>query len=734
MGIVMMIIGIALTIGIMLFVNKKTNKDVVLLFIAAVLVALSLEIFTFNYTTYEFIGQSLKKSESEIKYDGTEVKCTDENYKASKQEQDAKSTFIVEINNINSKVKDIFIEPSKEMEKIKANVEYKDEVFTDYSPLLNKDIYVVSGVIDSEYIRTHLAGKASAIKLIIENEGINPASTSFKVGINQHIPFRFKGYRVVIVAFVLFALALIYKYRKMDYAGEKSKKARRIAIASLLIVQVLFLFFLSHAQKEVNAPLVFEKTQEKSVKEYDQYQKLAIAFTKGHTYLDGVDEFVENSEKDQLDALSKMKNPYNPSIRDRELQARGLSFAWDYAYYNGHYYTYYGPVPAIISFLPVYALTGHMLTTRFVTLLFTIIISLLICLLVHNIAKRRKLNMWTVVGTMAASLGTIFLPSVFNGAKMYELSPLGGLVCVFAGINLVYEGVHRETKNNLFLGLGALAFAMAVGCKASFLIASIVALPMILNYLASNGNSKKENRVARYFARIFSKENIKTILAVAMPYAVVGILLMIYNMVRFGSPFDFGVAYQLTLYDTSYFKLTSISKLPTVIQNGLLRLPITSANFPFIDLPEAGITYNGYIFAMAGVGVLVYPFIWAFIGVPVTVKNSLRKNKDKAFVIATAIVALVLCYVTIVMGGPSYRYSLDFGWAFTIPSIFVIFAIEEWARKKGILKQALIGILIVVFATVLINTLLAFNTSFNNIHEMRPTIYYDVFHTVMFWK
>ena len=228
---------------------------------------------------------------------------------------------------------------------------------------------------------------------------------------------------------------------------------------------------------------------------------------------------------------------------------------------------------------------------------------------------------------------------------------------------------------------------------------------------------------------------------------------MIYNMVRFGSPFDFGVAYQLTLYDTSYFKLTSISKLPTVIQNGLLRLPITSANFPFIDLPEAGITYNGYIFAMAGVGVLVYPFIWAFIGVPVTVKNSLRKNKDKAFIIAKATTATmttatianireilliillsVFLYVTIVMGGPSYRYSLDFGWAFTIPSIFVIFAIEEWARKKGILKQALIGILIVVFATVLINTLLAFNTSFNNIHEMRPTIYYDVFHTVMFWK
>ena len=289
-------------------------------------------------------------------------------------------------------------------------------------------------------------------------------------------------------------------------------------------------------------------------------------------------------------------------------------------------------------------------------------------------------------------------------------------------------------KNTLFLSLGALAFALAVGCKASFLLASIVVLPLILNYLASKGNSDIKNKFARYFANIFSKVNIKTILAVAAPYVVVGILLMIYNQVRFGSPFDFGVAHQLTVYDTSYFKLTSVSKLGTVIQNGLLRLPTTSANFPFLNLPDAGITYHGYIFAMAGIGVFAYPFIWAFVGVPVTVKNSLKNSKDKAFVIAAAIMALVLCYVTIVMGGPSFRYSLDFGWAFAIPSIFVIFAVEEWARKKNVLRQALLGIFVVLAATIIINTLISFNTTFNNLHEMRPDIYYDFFNTVMFWR
>ncbi len=736
MGIVMMILGIALAIGIMLFANKskKIKIDVATLFIAAVLVSLSLEICTFNYTSYENIGQSLKKSEGSVTMNENGTKSTNKNYSISKVEDSEKPTFNVEVKNINSKVNDILVKPKENVGRVKVSIDYKDEVFTDYSTWSGKDYYVAPGVTSSEYIRVHFAGKTSSIRLRLECDNLGLTSTGFKVGINQNIPFRFNAYRVILVTLFLFALALVYRYRNLNYAGNKSKKVRRIAIASLLIIQILFLFFLANGQKEEDRQFVFENMSEKSVKNLDQYQKLALALKKGQTNLDGLDEFVENSEKEELATLAKIKDPYKPNIRDKETQNKGKAYAWDYAYYDGHYYTYYGPVPVVATFLPVYALTGKILTTRFVTTLFAIIISMLMCLLVHNIAKRRKLNMWAVIGTMAASLSTIFLPSVFNGAKIYELSPLGGLICILAGVNLVYEGVHRKTKNNLFLGLGALAFALAVGCKASFLLASIVILPFILNYLARRGNSKNKHRIIRYFANVFSKENIKTILAMLVPYVVVGVLLMIYNMVRFGSPFDFGVAYQLTVYDTSYFKPTEISKLLVVIQNGLFRLPVTSANFPFIDIPDAEIVYNGYIFAMAGVGVFAFPFIWAFFGVPVTVKNSLKKNIDKAFVVTTAIVALVLCYVTIVMGGPSYRYSLDFGWAFTIPSIFVIFAIEKWARKKKVLRQALIGIFIVVFATVLINTLLAFNTGFNDMDEIRPNIYYDVFHAVMFWR
>ena len=736
MGIVMMIVGIALAFGIMFFLNKteKVKKDVATLFIASFLVALVLEIFTFNYTTYENIGQSLEKSESVITYDSVETKSSNEDYVVTKEINSEKPTFTVEIKNIDSKVNNVFVEPPKQMGSAKVFIDYKDEVKTEYEPIPDSDINVAPGRENTQYIRLHLAGKTSALKVRIESYNQNLLSGTIKVGVNQDIPFRFKAWRLILVCLAFFALAMIYKYRNLNYAGQKSKKVRKIAIVSLLVVQILFLYFLAYAQMKPKDGFLFEDTKSNTVSNYDQYQKLAIAFTKGQTHLDGVDEKAALSEKKQLDTLKGLKDPYKPSARDKAIKDKGTSYEWDYAYNDGHYYTYYGPVPVIFTFLPVYALTGIMLTTRLITFIFAAIISILICLLVHNIAKRRKLNMWTVIGVMAASLSTIFLTSVFYGAKIYELSPLGGLVCILAGINLVYEGVHRENKNTLFLSLGALAFALAVGCKASYLLASIVVLPLILNYLANKGNSEKKNKLARYFANIFCKENIKTIVAVAIPYVVIGVLLMVYNQVRFGSPFDFGVAHQLTVYDTSYFKLTSISKLPTVIQNGLLKLPRTSINFPFLELPDVGIGYHGYLFAMAGIGVFAYPFIWAFVGVPVTVKNSLKGSKDKAFVIATTIMALVLCYTTIVMGGASFRYSLDFGWAFAIPSIFVVFAIEGWARKKGVLRQALLGIFVVLLATIIINVLVTMSTGFSGFTETRPDIYYDVYNTVMFWK
>ena len=281
MGIVMMILGIAIAIGIMLFVNKseRIKKDVATLFIVAFLVSVVLEIFTFNYTTYENIGQSLNKSESTLTYNGNTVSSTNEDYTAKRNVDSQLLTLEVEIKNINSKVNDIFVAPSENMGKTKVHIDYKDEVLTDGSSVEDEDIYVVPEKENTQYIRLHLSGKTSELKLRLETEKQGVSATTIKVGVNQGIPFRFSAARLIIVTLVFFILAIIYEYRNLNYAGEKSKKVRRVAIVSLLIVSTLFMFFLARAQQDPKNSFFFDKKE--SVQNYDQYQKLAVAFTKG---------------------------------------------------------------------------------------------------------------------------------------------------------------------------------------------------------------------------------------------------------------------------------------------------------------------------------------------------------------------------------------------------------------------------------------------------------------------
>ena len=66
----------------------------------------------------------------------------------------------------------------------------------------------------------------------------------------------------------------------------------------------------------------------------NQYELLTESILNGHLYI----------EYDDVDpALAEMDNPYDPASRD----ALGVSFHWDHAFYNGHYYMYFGIVPVL---------------------------------------------------------------------------------------------------------------------------------------------------------------------------------------------------------------------------------------------------------------------------------------------------------------------------------------------------------------------------------------------------
>lgn len=84
--------------------------------------------------------------------------------------------------------------------------------------------------------------------------------------------------------------------------------------------------------------------------------------------LDGRIDFAYSDEAE----LEKLENPYDPNERKES----GVKYHWDHAYYDGHYYMYFGIVPVFLAFLPYRIITGTALTTFHVTQYFTAIIIL----------------------------------------------------------------------------------------------------------------------------------------------------------------------------------------------------------------------------------------------------------------------------------------------------------------------------------------------------------------------
>ena len=79
-----------------------------------------------------------------------------------------------------------------------------------------------------------------------------------------------------------------------------------------------------------------------------QYAELVKSMTHGKLYL----------EEEPPNWLQNMDDPYDRGARDQLVKETGENYLWDTAYYEGHYYVYFGVVPVLLFYLPFYLVTG----------------------------------------------------------------------------------------------------------------------------------------------------------------------------------------------------------------------------------------------------------------------------------------------------------------------------------------------------------------------------------------
>ena len=359
----------------------------------------------------------------------------------------------------------------------------------------------------------------------------------------------------------------------------------------------------------------------------NQYELLADSILDGHLYID----------YDDIDPrLLEMENPYDFMGR----QSQGIDYHFDHAFYNGHYYMYFGVVPVFLVFIPFKLLLGRTLVTYHATQLFVMLSAIAFFILFFKMAKRffPKMNIASfILSTIAIILITVGY--CVQAPALYCTAISGGICLELWSILLFYLGVFEVKKEWLqvvLCTLAALAGALAFGCRPPVALANLIAIPMAVYYAKNN----KDKHLVRNF------------IIIAIPYLIVGGLLMAYNYARFENPFEFGQSYQLTTYDqTSYTNFWSRIDIFRDI-DGLFENFITpgkiSSVFPFIN-------YGGVL--------ITYPLMMMI--VPLYSYGSVRKELKKdsfdkitaALLITSIVITLADCHFA---PGLCERYRLDF--------------------------------------------------------------------------
>lgn len=289
----------------------------------------------------------------------------------------------------------------------------------------------------------------------------------------------------------------------------------------------------------------------------DYYWKLTKAFQQGQAYL---------LEKPNP-ALAELENPYDHH------QRKGLEYLWDTTYYDGKYFLYWGPAPAVIGVL-VSAITAKPVTDAGLVFSFVVGTALFSVLLLREIYKQFQIPSWVFWGGVFASMLNVPLIWLLTRPTFYEVSISGGQFFLMAGFYLLFLAFRNSQPHNGFIAASALTFGLA-GATRINVLPSIIVLAVFMAWRIYVVNERKFSASIRSFA------------AAILPLAFVACSLFWYNYIRFGSIFEFGHRYQLTgpSLTADYADISSVKYILPNVFTYIFRFPSISVEFPFFTVP-----------------------------------------------------------------------------------------------------------------------------------------------------
>jgi hypothetical protein len=223
--------------------------------------------------------------------------------------------------------------------------------------------------------------------------------------------------------------------------------------------------------------------------------------------------------------LQQAGNPYDPEV-SKEYWDEGIL---DLSLFHGRFFIYFGLTPVLVLFWPFATVTGHLFPQYLAVFVFASLGFAFSAVIAIDAWRRYFPRAW--LGTLGLCLVALGLatgvPALMIRSNIYEVAITCGYAMCSIALYAFWRSWHDPQRGQWWLALASASFGLAVGARPS-LAPGVIALLLPI--------------IAAWRAR---RSWLSVGIAAALPVGVIGIGLMVYNQARFGSPFEFGMRYQL---------------------------------------------------------------------------------------------------------------------------------------------------------------------------------------------
>ncbi len=700
--------------------------------VAVLAIAALLEIFVFNFNHWATLGNNCVNMSSKITLPTT----TDSSESTSTEFKVTEYDNVIEFSHINREVNNIRIDfdGDQPAQAVDVKIQYTDDAHetyfdsTEYSSGIPTR-QVATNDDATEYLKVNTVGTTDNLRIEIGGEDISYPITVKAVYINNVYPLNFRWMRFWCAAVVL-GLIYIFRPKSSIYRCimvERPRKSKFCIILTACIEIYLITVFLfmgsnlvgvatqnynSGSWNSASVVTSFEVGGENS----QQYARLAESMAHGKLYL----------EEDPPDWLQQMSDPYDKGARDELQKSTGESCLWDTAYYNGHYYVYFGVVPVVLLYLPFYLLTGGGSFPTAIGVWLAAIMFLLGCTALLDRFARYHFKRVSLGLYLLLQIPLVFCSGMLYLIKFptfYSLPIIMALAFTVWGLYFWMRGRAAEKPGRWFLA-GSLCMALVLGCRPQLVVLSAVAIPLFWRHYITKRN-------------LFTPKGAREFACLAAPYVLVFGAIMAYNYARFGSPFDFGSNYNLTTNDMTK-RGWDLGRLAPALFAYFFQSPTTTGVFPYLQAATFDTTYMGQTIKEATFGGIFacLPVLWLLPFSKRVIKMRIRSRSTRTIagvVIVMLVGGVIIALADAEMAGILQRYFADFSFPFLVVAVLLAFIINENVANFARWRTLMSVLICLVGISVVYSVALCFVAEVGWYSEAYPWAYQSILHTFQFW-